>query len=125
MTYCFPLSLPKGLHVTHDCVEISITQLHGRHQRAGLDRVWVLNPKFEVFWCILGSAGGNGCPAHQVCEVWTEAPVGIRSCHGMTVHAGIAFENSPASLYACVLNGRLLLSTHPGSKIFRSVYGDA
>ena len=39
----------KRLHITHDRIQIRVAQLHGRHQRAGLDRVWVLNPKTKVF----------------------------------------------------------------------------
>src|SRR5271166_2009465 len=118
MTYWPSTSLPKCLHITHDRIQVRIVQLHGRHQRAGLDRVWVLNPEPEVFRGIVGCTGGNGDPAHQVCQVWPEAPVGRCSSHGMTIHAGIALENSPAYLCARLTNCRLLLATDPGSKIF-------
>src|SRR5208282_1245767 len=74
--------------------------------------------------CIRGCTGRDSGPAHQVSEIRTEAPVGIRSCHGMTVDAGSAFENLPAGGYTCVLNGGLLLAPDPGGKVFGTVHRD-
>src|ERR1700722_17867028 len=43
----------------------------------------------------------------------------------MTVHASITFKHSPARDGGRVFDCGLLLRTHPGGKIFRSIYRNA
>ena len=73
------LPLAKRLHITHDRIQIRVAQFHGRHQRAGFDRVWVLNPEAKIFGRILGCTGSDRGAAHQVRQIRAEASVGRRS----------------------------------------------
>ena len=44
----FQFRLAERLQIRRDGVQIRVTQFHGRHQRAGLDGVRVLDPEAQI-----------------------------------------------------------------------------
>src|ERR1700722_7921523 len=117
------LSLLERLEIAHERVQISVGQLHGRHERTRFDGVRVLDPHAKVFFCIFGRACRDGAAAHQVRKIGTEAPRCIRSADGVTVHAGGGFETAPAGGLLLILNRRLFLSADPDLERLWALHG--
>src|SRR5215510_7400631 len=64
---CLPdRRLPERQHVAQERVEIVVTQLHGRHERPGLDGVRVLEPQAKVFFVVCDRPRDESLTAHQV-----------------------------------------------------------
>ena len=76
---------------TNERIEFGVRQLHGRHQRAWLDRVRIAQPHTQVLRRVCCGAGREGGAAHQMREIGTEAPVGRRSAddlrHSRNLHS--------------------------------------
>ena len=68
-------STSEATACTDERVELAVGQLHGRHQRAGLDRVRIVQPQAQVLRGVVGGAGRDRGAARQVGEIGTEAPV--------------------------------------------------
>src|SRR6266705_88914 len=109
----------------HERVEISVAQFNGRHERAGLNGVRVLDPKAQIFRSIFRGTGCESMAAHQVCQVWAETPGTVCASNGVAVQASSRFEDMSSSRFFFILIRRLSLRADPGSKLFGVVHVNA
>src|SRR5712671_8157784 len=79
----------------------------------------------QVFGRILGRTGSDRLTAHQMGEIWAEAPGCGRAANRMAVYAGGGFKHAPAGGFFRILIRELVLCTDPSVEIFGTVYRDA
>src|SRR5437867_2870612 len=83
----FSSSSAQGQEVRGDLVQVVARELHGRHERARLQRGRVVDPGPEALGRIPDYSGSDRRAAHQVRQVGSEHAVGRGPPHRVTVDA--------------------------------------
>src|SRR5258706_3871360 len=78
----------------------------------------------QVFGRIFGRTGSDRLTAHQMGEIWAEAPGCGRAANRVAVYAGGGFKNAPAGGFFRILIRAMALCAGPSAVIFLAVSGN-
>src|SRR5579875_851828 len=111
----------QRVEVSHYFVDLSVAELHGRHENSLFEVIRILNPLVQVLRGVQGGAGGNRGPACQMRQIGPKAAHGCCPGNRVAVGACMRLEHLPPLRDCGILRARLLLILHPSRELLRSI----